>query len=107
MWLPVVGLVLGIGIGLVFSMPVPARYVLYVAVILLAGLDAVISGVKSELEGTYSNKAFLLGLGASVVLSAALTLLGKRLGIELYYAPIAGLGAHMFLSLDAIRRRFR
>jgi small basic protein len=105
MWLPIVGLVLGIGIGLVFSMPMPERYLLYVAVALLAGLDAVIGGVKAELDGTYSNRGFLLGLGASIVLAVALVLLGKRLDTELYYAPIAGLGAHMFISLDEIRQR--
>lgn len=106
MWLPVIGLLLGIAIGFVFSLSVPAEYSRYAAMAILAALDSVFGAVRAELQGEYDNKVFLSGLVVNALLAAGLTFLGDRLGVELYYAAIVAFGVRLFGNLAIIRRRF-
>ena len=106
MWLPVIGLLLGIAIGFVFSLSVPAEYSRYTAMAILAALDSVLGAVRAELQGEYDNKVFLSGLVVNALLAAGLTFLGDRLGVELYYAAIVAFGVRLFGNLAIIRRRF-
>jgi small basic protein len=106
MWLPIVGLLLGIAIGFVFSLSVPAEYARYTAMAILAALDSVLGAVRAELQGEYDNKVFLSGLVVNASLAAGLTFLGDRLGVQLYYAAIVAFGVRLFNNLAIIRRRF-
>ena len=42
MWLPIVGLLLGIGLGVVFSVSVPVEFARYTAIAMLAAADSVV-----------------------------------------------------------------
>jgi len=88
MWLPVIGLLLGIIIGSVFSVSIPAQYSRYTAMV----------------EGEYRNRVFVSGFFANALLAAGLTFLGDRLGVELYYAAIVAFGVRLFNNLARIRR---
>ena len=105
MWLPVIGLVLGVLIGSVFSLSIPAEYARYTAVAILAALDSVFGAIRSQLEGSYNNAVFLSGFLANTLLAALLTLLGDRLGVELYYAAIFAFGVRLFNNLALSRRQ--
>jgi small basic protein len=63
------------------------------------------------MEGQYDNMIFVTGFVANACLAVLLTLLGDRLGIELYYAAILAFGVRMFNNLAILRRllitRFR
>ena len=49
MWLPLVGLALGIALGLVLNFTVSPDLARYSAVAILAGLDSVLGAVRAEL----------------------------------------------------------
>lgn len=104
MWLPVIGLLLGIIIGSVFSISIPAQYSRYTALGILAAMDSVLGAVRAELEGEYQNRVFLSGFFANTLLAAGLAFLGDRLGVELYYAAIVAFGVRLFNNLARIRR---
>ena len=106
MWLPAVGLLFGIAIGMVFSLSVPADYARYTATAILAGLDSILGAARAEMEGEYNNEVFISGLVTNMLLAGLLTFLGDRLGVELYFAAIVAFGARLFNNLAAIRRRF-
>ena len=106
MWLPIIGLLLGVAIGFVFSLSVPAEYSRSTAMAILASLDSVLGAVRAELHNEYDNKVFLSGLITNALLAASLTFLGDRLGVELYYAAIVAFGVRLFNNLAIIRRSF-
>lgn len=105
-WLPAVGLLLGLVVGSVLSLSVPIEYSRYAAVGILAAMDSVLGAVRSELEGTYRSKVFLSGFITNALLAALLTYLGDRLGVELHLAAIVAFGVRLFNNLAIIRRRF-
>ncbi len=105
MWLPALGLLAGIVIGLIFSLSIPAYYARYTAIAVLAGLDSILGAARAELEGQYDNRIFISGLVTNMLLAGLLTFLGDRLGVELYFAAIVAFGARLFNNMGIIRRR--
>lgn len=106
MWLPLLGLLTGVVIGLSFSISVPADYARYTAMAILAAMDSILGAVAAELDGRYENDVFVTGLFTNMLLAGGLTFLGDRLGVELYYAAIVAFGARMFNNLAIVRRHF-
>ncbi|MFQ5874874.1 MAG: small basic family protein [Dehalococcoidia bacterium] len=106
MWLPFLGLLVGVVIGLFFSVSIPVAYSRYTAVAILAILDSVLGATRADLEGEYDNKVFVSGFLSNALLAGALTFLGDRLGVELYYAAIVAFGVRLFNNLAIIRRHF-
>lgn len=54
MWLPVLGLLIGLVAGSLASVEVPAQYSRYTAMAILASLDSVLGAARAEPEGTYN-----------------------------------------------------
>ena len=106
MWLPLLGLLTGVVIGLSFSISVPADYARYTGMAILAAMDSILGGVSAEVDGRYENDIFVAGLFTNMLLAGTLTYLGDRLGVELYFAAIVAFGARMFNNLAIVRRHF-
>jgi small basic protein len=106
MWLPIVGLLLGIGLGVVFAVSVPVEFARYTASAMLAAADSVVGAWRSGLEDKYNNRIFLSGLVVNMLLAASLTFVGDRLGVDLYIAAVVVFGARLFNNLAIIRRHF-
>jgi small basic protein len=104
-WLPILGLLVGLALGMAFSLTIPADYSRYTAMALLAAFDSVLGAVRAELDGEFDNRIFLTGFFANIILASVLTFLGDRLGVELYIAAIVAFGVRMFNNLAIIRRQ--
>jgi small basic protein len=104
MWLPLVGLLVGIIIGSIFSLQIPAQYSRYTAMAILAALDSVLGALRAELQGEYDNLIFITGFFGNAVLAAGLTFVGDRMGVELYLAAIVAFGVRLFNNLAIVRR---
>jgi small basic protein len=104
MWAPVIGLLIGLVVGAVVSVSIPVEYARYTAVAILAALDSVLGAAKAALTGQYNQTIFVTGFFANTILAGLLTLLGDRLGVELYYAAIFAFGVRLFNNLALIRR---
>lgn len=105
MWLSLLGLVIGLVVGALLSISVPAAYSRYTAVVILAAADSTLGAIRSELEGEYDDRIFVTGFFGNAVLAGALTFLGDRMGVELYYAAIFAFGVRVFNNLARIRRQ--
>ena len=105
MWLPALGLLAGIVVGLIFSISIPADYARYTAIAVLAGLDSILGAARAELEGQYDSRVFISGLVSNMLMAGLLTYMGDRLGVELYVAAIVAFGVRLFTNLGIIRRR--
>jgi small basic protein len=104
MWLPLIGLLLGLVIGSVFSITIPTEYARYTALAILAALDSVLGALRADMQGQYDNLVFISGFIVNAVLAVLLTVVGDRLGVELYYAALIAFGVRMFNNLAIIRR---
>ena len=106
MWLPLLGLLLGLVIGLSFSPVVPQEYSRYTAVAILTMLEAILGGVRADLNRTYAAGIFWSGFFANAILAIGLTFLGDRLGVDLFLAAVVAFGVRLFNNLAIIRRHF-
>ncbi|MEX2047576.1 MAG: small basic family protein [Chloroflexota bacterium] len=106
MWLPLLGLVAGVLLGLALNFNIPIEWARYTAVGILAALDSLLGAFRAELEGHFNTKIFVSGFYTNALLAAALTFLGDRLGIDLYLVALFAFGWRIFQNVAVIRRHF-
>jgi small basic protein len=103
-WLLVGALAVGLVVGLVLPVQVPAVYGRYLAVGILAALDSALGGLRAALEDRFDLEVFVTGFFANTILAMGLTYLGDRMGVDLYYAALFAFGYRIFQNLGIIRR---
>lgn len=106
MWLPLLGLLLGIGIGSLLAVPIPGAYAKYLSVAVLAALDSVFGGLKSIIENKFDSAVLLTGFFTNALVAAILAYMGDRLGVDLYMAAVFAFGVRLFQNIGIIRREF-
>ncbi|HZK34671.1 MAG TPA: small basic family protein [Bacillota bacterium] len=104
MWLPLLGILVGIVLGMVFPFTVPLAYSSYMSVAVLAALDSVFGGIKSHLKNQFESDVFLTGFFGNAILAAGLTYIGDRLDVPIYLAAIFVFGSRLFQNFAVIRR---
>jgi len=105
-WIPVVGLFLGVFIGLSFNITVSLQYSSYLSIAILAALDTVFGGIRASLEKHFDANVFISGFFFNTLLAALLAFIGVQLGVDLYLAAVFAFGVRLFNNLASIRRLF-
>lgn len=103
-WVPLIGLILGVAIGLLIPVKIPVIYSKYMSVAVLAALDSVFGGIRASMEDNFDNAIFLTGFFSNTLLAAFLAYIGDQLGVELYLAAVLVFGVRLFQNLAIIRR---
>jgi len=105
-FLPILAIVVGAIIALFVRAPIHDAFAaLYLSIACLAGLDTVLGGVRSGLEGKFHTDVFVTGFISNIAIAFFLAWLGDRvLGLNLYLAVALVLGARIFTNLSLIRR---
>lgn len=101
-WLPVLGLVLGIGLGVFLPIEVPGVYNYYFAVALMAALDGVLGGLEEGLRGSFDLFSFWSKILATTIFALLLVFIGDHLGVELYLAILFALCYRILKSVNGI-----
>lgn len=104
MWLPVMGLIIGIILGLLTEIRIPDEYTNYLSIAVLAALDTLFGGIRAQLQNIYDEKVFVSGFFFNIVLAASLAFLGVHLGVDLYLAAVFAFGVRLFQNIAVIRR---
>lgn len=104
MWLPLLGLILGIALGILTDIQIPSVYENYLSIALLAALDTMFGGIRAQLQQVYDDKVFISGFFFNIVLAAGLAFLGVHIGVDLYLAAIFAFGVRLFQNIAVIRR---
>jgi small basic protein len=104
--IPLFALVVGALLGLVLQPTVPPALAPYLPVAVVAALDAVFGGVRARLDGTFSERIFLISFVTNSVLAVFLVYLGDQLSVggQLSEAVVIVLGVRIFQNLAAVRR---
>jgi small basic protein len=104
MWLPIIGLLLGILLGLLTDIRLPDEYSNYLSIAVLAALDTLFGGIRAHLQANFDEKVFVTGFFFNILLAASLAFLGVHLGVDLYLAAIFAFGVRLFNNIAVIRR---
>lgn len=104
MWLPVLGLIIGVILGLMTDIVVPDEYSNYLSIAVLAALDTLFGGIRAQLQNIYDEKVFVSGFFFNILLAASLAFLGVHLGVDLYLAAVFAFGVRLFQNIAVIRR---
>ena len=104
MWLPLLGLILGIALGVLTDIQIPTVYENYLSIAVLAALDTMFGGIRAQLQQVYDDEVFITGFFFNIALAAGLAFLGVHIGVDLYLAAIFAFGVRLFQNIAVIRR---
>ena len=100
-----IGLIIGALVALVLRPTVPADMTRYVAMGVVAAVDASFGGVRAYVEKTFNDRVFVLAFVSNAVVAAGLVWLGDQLSVDLTTAVAVVFGIRIFQNLAALRRR--
>lgn len=103
--LALVGLLLGALIAYILQPSVPQEITRYVAMVVIAAIDASFGGVRSWLEQTFNDRIFLISFALNATVAAALVWVGDQLAADVSTAVVVVFGIRIFQNVAAIRRR--
>ncbi len=99
------GILIGIIIGLLSNYTIPVEHIKYTAVSIIVLLDTIFGAIKAELSHEkYNPVIFITGLTINILLALGITLLGERLGLDLYLAVTVVFTFRIFSNLGVLRR---
>ena len=104
--LPLLGILAGVLIGMLFPTTLPLEYSKYLSVALLATLDSVFGGIRASTEHKFDTTIFVSGFFTNAIVAALLVFAGERLGIDLYMVALISFGLRIFQNIAALRRYF-
>ncbi|QCJ41975.1 DUF1290 domain-containing protein [Bacillus sp. S3] len=104
MWLPIMGLVIGVILGLLTEIRIPEEYSNYLSIAILAAFDTLFGGIRAYMQNIYDEKVFVSGFFFNIILAASLAFLGVHLGVDLYLAAVFAFGVRLFQNIAVIRR---
>jgi small basic protein len=102
--LPLLGLAVGFALIYMLNVTVPAGFASYLSLATLAGMDAVIGGLRAGLEEKFQTDIFLSGFLVNTLLAVLLAYMGEQVGVDLFLAAVVAIGGRIFLNLSLIRR---
>jgi small basic protein len=98
-------LLVGALIALLVQPSVPQDMTRYLAMAVIAAIDAALGGLRSYLERTFNDRIFVAAFLSNAVVGAALVWIGDQMGVDLVTAVVVVFGIRIFQNLAAVRRR--
>lgn len=77
----------------------------YVAMAVVAALDASLGGVRAYLEQTFNDRIFVVAFTANALVAILIVWIGDQLGVDLVTAVVVVFGVRIFQNVAALRRR--
>lgn len=103
---PLLGILAGVILGSISPFVFPAAYMPYAAFGILACIDSVLGGLRSNLDNNFNSSIFISGFFGNAIISMALIWIGNKLNIQLSIAAIVVYGSRIFQNFAYIRRVF-
>lgn len=101
--IPIAALVMGFLLVYRFLPAIPPQWGDYVAIAIIAGLDAFVGAARNWLERRFDEAIFISGFFVNMLLAALLAYFGDKLGVDLYLAVVVALGIRIFNNLGRTR----
>ncbi len=101
---PLLGLILGLIIGLLWNVNIPEAFSSYVAVGILAVFDSVVGAMTANLQNRFNLRLFITGFLGNALITIALAALGDQLDLPLSLAAVFAFGNRIFVNFSTMRR---
>jgi small basic protein len=104
--IPLVGLLAGIVIGIALEPSIPQVLQPYLPIAIVAAMDALFGAFRAYLEGTFTDRVFIVSFISNVLIAAAIVYVGDQIGVgsQLATGVVVVLGIRIFTNAAAIRR---
>ena len=104
--IPLVGLLAGIVIGIVLEPSIPQVLQPDLPRASVAALDALFGAFRAYLEGTFTDRIFIVSFISNVLIAASIVYVGDQIGVgsQLATGVVVVLGIRIFTNAAAIRR---
>ena len=104
--IPLLGVLAGIVLGLVLEPSIPQVLQPYLPIAIVAAMDALFGAFRAYLEGTFTDRVFVVSFISNVLIAAAIVYVGDQIGVgsQLATAVVVVLGIRIFTNAAAIRR---
>jgi small basic protein len=99
------GLIVGALVAYLLKPDVSQDLTRYVAMVVIAAIDASFGGVRSWLEQTFNERIFLVSFLSNAVVAVLLVWVGDQLDVDIATAIVVVFGIRIFQNVAAIRRR--
>ncbi len=103
MYIPIIGALMGILLGVVLPYDIPINFVKYTAIAILAALDAIFGGIRAQLGQKFIFFKFISSFFTNTAMAALLAYLGDILGIDIYLGAVVVFSIRIFQNLSLIR----
>jgi small basic protein len=99
-------LLAGIVIGIVLEPSIPQVLQPYLPIAIVAAMDALFGAFRAYLEGTFTDRIFIVSFISNVLIAAAIVYVGDQIGVgsQLATGVVVVLGIRIFTNAAAIRR---
>ena len=102
--IPVIALIIGFLLGRLLMAPAQGVLGMYMAVLVLIGLDSVMGGLRSVIEERFRTEIFVTGLLLNSLVALFFVWLGFSIGINLVLAIALFTAWRIFTNVGLIRR---
>lgn len=102
----IIGLVVGLIAGSHYPFSIPPEYARLLAVAVMAGLDAVLGGIRASMGSNYDTMVFTSGFFINGIMASLMCYASNWIGIDLYMVAVLIFGMRMFHNIGVIRRLY-
>ncbi|EKE02240.1 MAG: hypothetical protein ACD_20C00409G0003 [uncultured bacterium] len=102
MWLPSVGLIIGLIIGSLFPFSIPVLSAKYLAVTALCAIDFIFVGFKARLNNHFNTAQFVIEFILNTIIAIGLVYLGDIMNVDLFMAVAIVLSARIFYNISSL-----
>jgi small basic protein len=100
-----ISLVAGAALALILRPAVSPDQSRYLAIAVVAALDASLGGLRAHLEQTFSDRLFVLAFVSNAAVAVLLVWIGDQIGADLSTAVAVVFGVRIFQNVAAVRRQ--
>ncbi len=105
MWFPLVGLIVGLTLGMIFPFNISIVEPKYLSIIALSAIDAVFLGFRAKLNNHFNTTLFTIEFILNSIIAIGLVYLGSIMNTDLFVAIAIIFSARIFYNLSTLNHQ--
>ena len=105
MWIPLVGLIIGLIVGMIFPTSIPDIGAKYLSICALSSIDSVFFGFRARLNNHFNTVLFAVEFIINTIIAIGLVYLGDIMKTDLFIAIAIIFSARIFYNLSSLNHQ--
>ena len=105
MWIPILGLLIGIIVGGLLPITIPVISTQINTILVIIATDALFNGFLNKLEGKFSTLLFSIEFLLNTLLAVGIVYFGIIMGVDLFLPVTIIFGVRIFHNLSQINQK--